>query len=396
MIDRKYEIISIHHQGTKTITYRGIRLLDQLQVILKTTVSDYPSRQALAELQHEYGIMQGLSHPGIIVALELIKQKNRAYLVLEEEVGTSLKEWLYHSPQSPVTMEVFYTIALQLCDILSAIHNQQIIHKDIKPDNILINPETLEVKVIDFGISARLSFESVGLANPTIIEGSLPYISPEQTGRMNRLIDFRTDFYSLGITFYEVLAGHLPFQQSDLLELIYAHLALTPTAIDEVNPMVPKALAQIVAKLCSKASEERYSSAASLKNDLLQSRQLWWEGKKEGQFPLDQKKLKARLEIPQKLYGREEQIVQLQEIFEEVYKTNTSQLVLLAGAGGVGKSVFIQEIYKPLSRLKGYFMRGKFDLLQRNVSYFGLINAFKELINYILCEPESVLTAINE
>lgn len=383
-----YDVGEIFYKAGHTIVYRGSRLKDRADVIIKTNTSNYPTLQELANLKHEYSILKEFSNQGIIKAYDLVKQQNRFFLVLEGSNGTTLREWL---AGKVVSISDFFTISIQLTDILIYLHNQNIIHKDIKPSNILINPDNLQIKMIDFSISSRLSFETTNVVNPHILEGTLMYLSPEQTGRMNRVVDQRSDFYSLGITFYEMLTGHPPFQSKDPLELVYAHLAKSPEPVANVNTKVPLMLSSIISKMMAKSADERYISANGLKQDLLTSQALWNEGKLNEILPLGTKDIKRTLLISQKLYRRENETKELIKVFDQVCQGGASQLLLVSGSAGIGKSAFIQEIYKPLSRQKGYFIRGKFDILQRNVSYFGFIQAFKELMNNVLTESESEL-----
>lgn len=383
-----YDVGSVFYKAGHTIVYRGSRVGDGADVIIKTHASNYPTLQELANIKHEYTLLKEFSNQRIIRAYELVKQQNRFFLVLEGTPGTTLRDWM---AEIPVEIPDFFAIAFQLADILTYLHSQNVIHKDIKPDNILIDPENLNIKLIDFSISARLSFETSPITNPHVLEGTLSYLSPEQTGRMNRLVDHRSDFYSLGVTFYEMLTGHPPFESKDPLELVYAHLAKTAAPIAKVNPKVPLMLASIISKMMAKSADERYISAYGLKQDLVTAYDLWKEGKRDEEMPLGSKDVKRNLLISQKLYSRQKETKELFEVFDQVCQGGGSRLMLVSGSAGIGKSAFIQEIYKPLSRQKGYFIRGKFDILQRNISYFGFIQAFKELMNNVLAESEEEL-----
>lgn len=388
-----YDIVSVIYKSSNIVTYRAQRLEDKVSVILKTNLSDYPTQQELANIKHEYSLLKELSFPGVISAYDLIKQQNRFFLVLEDIKGMTLKEW---TAQKQVKLADFFEVALQLATVLSNIHSQSIIHKDIKPENILINPNTLMVKIIDFSISSKLTYETSQLVNPSVLEGTLSYLSPEQTGRMNRVVDQRSDFYSLGVTFYEMLTGRLPFEGVDPLEIVYAHLAKMAEPAHQINPQIPLILSKMIDKLMAKSSDERYATGLGLKEDLQTAYNLWKEGKTSETFELGKKEIKSRLVIAQKLYGREEETKQLISIFDRVCQEGTGELTLVAGPPGIGKSAFIQEIYKPLSRQKGYFIRGKFDLLQRNISYFAFIQAFKELMNNVLTESEEHLAILKQ
>ena len=294
------------------------------------------------------------------------------------------------SPVKYFCWEFFLSIAVQLGQALAYLHQSQIIHKDIKPANIIINPQTGIVKFIDFSIASRLSKETPQLSNPNQLEGTLAYMSPEQTGRMNRTLDYRSDFYSLGVTFYEILTGRLPFISNDPLELLHCHLAKQPVAISELNPEIPSSVEAIVTKLMAKNAEDRYQSANGLLADL--------------EICLDQLKTKgeitdfipgrldtiSQLLIPQKLYGREKQVNELLAAFDRV-TTDSSELVLVSGYSGIGKSAVVNEVNKPITKAKGYFISGKFDQLKRNIPYIALIQAFGSLMQQLLTEnPEQL------
>ncbi|HEY0737821.1 MAG TPA: AAA family ATPase, partial [Herpetosiphonaceae bacterium] len=276
-------------------------------------------------------------------------------------------------------------IAIQLADILGAVHQKGIIHKDIKPQNIIYNPKTSQVKLTDFAISTLLSQESQQPTNTRNLEGSLPYMSPEQTGRMNRAVDYRSDCYSLGVTFYELLTGDLPFQASDPIELVHAHIARMPVPPHEVKPAIPRAISDIVMKLLAKTAEDRYQNAYGLKTDLQHCLDQWSTTGRIDPFPLGVHDTSGLFHIPQKLYGRETEIQTLLSAFEMV-STGVTEIVLVAGQSGTGKSVLVHEIQKPVAQQRGYFLTGKFDQHKRNVPYSGFIQAFQELIRHILSE----------
>ncbi len=304
-----------------------------------------------------------------------------------------------------------------MAEILGAIHAGNIIHKDINPSNIVYNPETGQVKIIDFGISTVLSRENPTLSNPNVLEGTLAYMSPEQTGRMNRAIDYRTDFYSLGATFYELLTGRLPFVTGDAMELVHCHMAKVPVPPHEVNPQIPKVVSDIVMKLLAKTAEERYQSAWGIKADLEEClTQLQTTGI-IAEFTLARQDVSDKFQISQKLYGREAEVETLLAAFERVAPAPGSEaephsrafpggarerekggveLMLVAGYSGIGKSALVQEIYKPITQQRGYFISGKFDQLQRNIPYASLIQAFSSLVRQLLTESEAQVAGWRE
>lgn len=361
------------HSSTHTCIYRGTK--GNQSVILKVLKDEYPTIEAIALLKHEYSIVCDLHQQNIVPVVNLETDDKRLALVFEDFGGISLKQYL-KSTKSSVTLTL--EIAIAITQALIYIHSNNIIHKDIKPANIIINPTTGEVRVTDFSIASRLSKEFI-TNNPNQIEGTLAYMSPEQTGRMNRTLDYRSDFYSLGVTLYEMLTGELPFKSNDVMELVHSHIALTPIPIREINPKVPIVFAGIIDKLMAKNAEDRYQSAKGLLADLEQLA----DGNTD--FTPGEMDLRSQLLIPQKLYGREEKVTSLLNTFEEV-ALGKSQLVLVSGYSGIGKTSVINEINKPITARKGYFVSGKFDQFKRDIPYASLIQAFSDLMQQLLTE----------
>ncbi len=276
------------------------------------------------------------------------------------------------------------------------VHQQQIIHKDINPSNLVLNPNTQELKLIDFGISTQLSRENPTFRNPNLLEGTLLYIAPEQTGRMNRSVDYRSDFYSLGATFYELLTGRVPFPSDDPLALVHSHIAQQPIPPHQINPEIPEAISHIILKLMSKNAEDRYQSAYGLKRDLEECLRQWQTTEQIQPFPLATQDSSARFQLPQKLYGRQQEIAELLSGFERVCSGGQTELMLVAGYSGIGKSALVQEVYKPITRQRGYFISGKFDQLQRDIPYASLVQAFRSLILQLLTESATEIATWRE
>jgi predicted ATPase/signal transduction histidine kinase/CheY-like chemotaxis protein/tRNA A-37 threonylcarbamoyl transferase component Bud32 len=388
-----YNLIKVIYDSTTSCVYRAVRESDQTSVIIKTLKFEYPTLEQITRLRHEYQILQVLEIEGIVKPLSLETYQNGLALILSDFGGETLE---YFIIAQALELSNFLQIAIQLSSTLAQIHQKNIIHKDIKPQNILINPKIGQVEIIDFSIASRLSSENQTVSNPTLLEGTLAYMSPEQTGRMNRSIDYRTDFYSLGITFYEILTGRLPFQATDPLELIHCHIAKTPASPKEVNPEIPQAVSDIVMKLLAKTAEERYQSALGLKADLEEClRKLQATGKIED-FIIGQLDLYSQFLIPQKLYGRKKEVATLIGAFERVANPPISplakggyrgvEIMLVSGYSGIGKSSLVNEVHKPIIRQRGYFISGKFDQLKRNIPYASLIQAFQELMRQLLME----------
>lgn len=377
-----YQLIAPLHEGTKTVIYQGRYELEHTPVIIKTLKAEYPTLEEIARLRHEYQILHYLEIPGIIKPIELKPYEHGLALILEDFGGQPLKQYLNSQKTNLIN---FLQIASQLAQILGELHQKQIIHKDIKPQNILIKPETRQIKLIDFSIATRLEKETLSISNPNYIEGSLAYMSPEQTGRMNRSIDYRTDFYSLGITFYEMLAGQLPFNSNDPMELVHCHIAKQPPLLNQLNPEIPKAVVDIVMKLLAKTAEDRYQSARGLLADLEEClKQLEASGQIKD-FTAGKLDRFGQFLIPQKLYGRETEVATLMAAFERVADGST-EMMLVSGYSGIGKTCVVQEIHKPIVRQRGYFIAGKFDQFKNNIPYAALIQAFQELIRQLLTE----------
>lgn len=382
-----YDITEVIYEGINTIIYRGISQTNQQKVILKILKEDYPTLDAITRLKHEYKITENLDLEGIVNILRLETQQNRLILVLEDFGGQSLKEVLNNQK---LDLLKFLNIAVQLAKALVSLHSHNIIHKDIKADNIIINPKTGEVKLTDFSIASRLSKEKLQLTNPNQLEGTLTYMSPEQTGRMNRVLDYRTDFYSLGVTFYEMLTGRVPFQSKDPLELIHSHIARQPIQIQQLNPEVPNAIANVVSKLIAKNAEDRYQTAKGLLADLELCREQLEMTGTIVEFQPGKLDVLSQLLIPQKLYGRETQVNLLLDAFERVSK-GSRELMLVSGYSGIGKSSVVYEVNKPITEKRGYFISGKFDQFKRNIPYASLIQAFSSLMQQLLTESANEL-----
>jgi len=384
----KYEITEQIYESINSIVYQGIRKKDNKPVILKILKQDYPTAAELTHYQQEYEITNGLDLSGVINTYGIEKYQNTLVIVLEDFGGESLKQVMINRQ---FTITEFLVFAIQIADILGNVHTANIIHKDINPSNIIINPKTKELKIIDFGIASRLPRENPTLKNPEHLEGTLSYLSPEQTGRINRSIDYRTDLYSLGVTFYEILTGKLPFITTDAMELVHCHIAKNPIPIQEVNPEIPWIISNIVMKLLAKNAENRYQSAFGVKVDLEKVLNLpSFEDLEDLPFKLAQHDFSGKLEIPQKLYGRSNEINTLLTAFKRV-AAGTTEMMLVAGYSGVGKTALVYEVHKPMTEKRGYFADGKFDQFQKNIPYFAITQAFNKFCHHLLTENTKLL-----
>ncbi len=380
-----YQITETLNQGERTIVYRGIRETDQQPVILKVLKEAYPSPKRIAWFKREYDLLKRLNLDGVVQAYDFLVYQNRLVITLEDFEGQSLARLI---KLRPLRMTEFFLIAIKVVETLGELHQQQIIHKDINPSNIVFNSRNGQVKIIDFGISSDLSKEKAALNLSKELRGTLAYISPEQTGRMNRIVDYRTDFYSLGATFYELLTEQLPFPINDTIGLIHAHIAKIPTAPHELKLSIPQPLSDLILKLMAKNAEDRYQSAFGITADLERGSQSWKATGRIDPFPIGQADVSSRFLMPQKLYGRETEVATLLNTFENVCRTGTSKMMLVAGYSGIGKTMLVQEVHKPMTKHRGYFIAGKFDQLQRDIPYASLTQAFQSLIRQLLTDSE--------
>ncbi|MEA5627528.1 AAA family ATPase [Nostoc sp. UHCC 0251] len=383
-----YQVVEQLYFSSRTIVYRGIRDIDLRPVIIKYLKRDYPSFRELLQFRNQYTITKNLNLPGVVQPYSLETYRNSYALVMPDYGGISL--WQYIKIQ-PLKLSEFLAIAIHLADILNGLYQHRVIHKDIKPANIVIHPETKQVKLIDFSIASLLPRETQEIKNLQVLEGTLAYLSPEQTGRMNRGIDYRSDFYSLGVTFFELLTGQLPFQSNDPMELIHCHIAKQPEQIrGGREEEIPQMISEIVMKLMAKNAEDRYQSALGLKHDLeICLAQLKETGKIET-FPIAQRDVCDRFLIPEKLYGRETEVATLLQAFDRISGGST-EIMLVVGFSGIGKTAIVNEVHKPIVRQRGYFIKGKFDQFGHNTPFSAFVLALRDLMAQLLTETDAQL-----
>jgi protein kinase len=380
--------------------YTAIREKGGQPVILKVLRTDEASLEEVIRWKQEYEIARRLGTVGVIPAYGLESYHNTLVLILDDFGGKSLSHWLetwkiVGTAAFPLLR--FLTLASAMAAELAKIHGAGVIHKNLNPSNIVYKPDTGELRLIDFGLATTLSRETPMPKHPQVLEGTLAYLSPEQTGRMNRLVDHRSDLYSLGVTYYELLTGRVPFHGDDPLVVVHAHIAKKPQTVTALNPSVPAIVSDIVMKLLAKNAEDRYQSANGLKADWERCR-VASTGEKGFQyvadlsFDLGRDDYSGRLQIPQKLYGRTRETALLLDAFDRV-AAGGRELMLVAGYAGVGKTALVAELHKPITGKRGYFISGKFEQVLLNTPYAGFTQALNQFAELLLTEPEAALVA---
>jgi predicted ATPase/serine/threonine protein kinase/GAF domain-containing protein/HPt (histidine-containing phosphotransfer) domain-containing protein len=374
--------------------FAATRLEDGQRVIVKTLDAQYPSAEELATLRHEFSLLGRLAEAGAPVArpIELLRHGSGLALALTCAPGRSLDAI---RADGPIDVARFCDVAISVTQCLETIHGLGIVHKDIKPHHFFVDffgeQESMTTTLIDFGLAMELARERAAPAPLDRLEGTLAYIAPEQTGRMNRSVDRRSDLYSLGVTFYEFVTGRLPFESEDVLELVHAHVARVPVAPAVHRPELPAVLSDIVMRLLEKAPDDRYQTAAGVRADLERVRARLRGPDSPESFELGQDDHDGELRIPEKLYGREEQCRALVSTFRRVQQGAT-ELLLVSGSAGIGKSVLVFEIHRELAR-GGHFVSGKFDQYDRGVPYSALAAACGELVRVHLAASTGTLEA---
>ncbi|HYI02288.1 serine/threonine-protein kinase PknK, partial [Hyalangium sp.] len=386
-----YRVLGTIRGTGSNVLFQAVREADGLPLIIKTPLVPVPGSSESERYRREFAILQRLREVrGVARPYSYERIHERPVLLLEKVQGESLSEVV----GQPLELSRFLTLASSLASTLAEVHSRNVIHKDIKPSNIILEPSG-EGRLIDFGVATLQKVEHLDAAPSHLIEGTLAYMSPEQTGRMNRAVDYRTDFYSLGVTLYELLTGQRPFHGRDALEWFHAHMAQQPVPPHELNPLVPPVLSAIVMKLLAKVAEERYQSAEGLKADLEQCRAQAGLPSLEG-FTPGAHDTPNRFQLPQRLYGRDEQVSTLLQGFERVLQSGRPELFLISGYSGIGKSSVVNELHKPVVQRRGFFLSGKFDQFQRDIPYATLAQAIRGLVQQQLAGSEEALAKWRE
>jgi PAS domain S-box-containing protein len=369
------------------ILYRGRSQDDASRILVLSPLVEYPAPEILKRLEHEYSLREELNSTWAVRPIAIARHWDRTVLLLGDPGGVPLDQLLGH----PLDMAFALRVAIALSNAIGHLHQRGLIHKDIKPANVLVDPATGQCWLTGFGIASRLPRERQAPGPPEFIAGTLPYMAPEQTGRMNRSIDSRSDLYALGVSLYEMLTGSLPFSASDSMEWVHCHIARQPIPPDTRSENVPAPVSAIVMKLLAKTAEERYQTAAGLESDLRHCQVEWQTHRQIVEFPLAEHDTPDRLRIPEKLYGRDHEIDTLIASFDRVVASGRPELVLVSGYSGIGKSSVINELHKVLVPPRGLFASGKFDQYKRNIPYSTLAQAFQSLVRPLLAKSEAEL-----
>jgi len=391
-----YEKLEILYENRWTLVCRA-QNKEGKTCLLKALKYDQPTREQLARFEYEYTLLKGLDVPGIIRVRELVRHYKGHVMVIEDAGGIPIMDApIFKSIQqgdkqlTVAKLQWILEIFIKMAEVIGRIHECNLIHKDINPANFIFLPDSNWVNILDFGLATKLERFGNEMCHAQVMEGSLPYISPEQTGRMDRTIDYRTDFYSLGISMYELITGQKPFTVDDPLELVHCHIAGTPIPPHDVNPDIPMMVSVIIMKLMEKAPEQRYRSAAGLTHDLKKCLDSLSSSDTVEYFEIGVNDVSSKFQIPQKLYGRDGEREKLEQVYAKV-TDGVSRVLLVGGYSGVGKTSVIQEICRPIAEFEGFFAGGKCEQFQRNTPYFVFSQAIKELVETLLQEPDSML-----
>ena len=384
------QVLEALREDEEFVLYRGAdsNQPDSASVLLLAPASTHPVLETLKKIDHEYSLRDELDSAWAVRPLALSQQRGQTMLVLEDPGG----ETLDRSLSGPMEITQFLRLAFGLATALGGLHKRELIHKDVKPANVLVNPATGQVRLMGFGIASRHPRERQTPEPPEFIAGTLAYMAPEQTGRMNRSIDSRSDLYALGVTLYEMLTGTLPFMASDPMELVHCHIARPPTPPSERLTDIPGAVSAIIMKLLAKTPEERYQTAFGAASDLQHCLAEWAAHYRIGEFPLGKQDTPGRLLIPEKLYGRAFEIETLLAAFDRIVAAGRPELLLVSGYSGIGKSSVVNELHKALVPPRGLFASGKFDQYKRDIPYATLAQAFQSLLRPLLTKNEAELS----
>ncbi|RPJ04820.1 MAG: hypothetical protein EHM28_13325, partial [Spirochaetaceae bacterium] len=391
-IPKGFSDIKELYRSINTLVYRAFRNADGKNVILKTQSSENPPATAISRIENEYHNLLLIHSQYAPQTLELIDIGHRKAMVMQDIGGKTLGELL---ATTQLALTEILQFASWLCDAMGDIHRSKIVHANINPSNIIVNYETRQLQITDFEGSLVLEQEIRQTFSLTTGISSLAYISPEQTGRMNRSVDFRTDFYSMGAVFFHMLTGKPPFEAQDPMELLYAHIARLPAFPQATDLKIPAMVEAIVLKLLAKNAEDRYQSARGIKNDLDKCRIMLESGLAVKLFPLAESDFPEYLRIPEKLYGRESDIKKLAEMYNLILG-GSKGTVLISGPAGIGKSFLVNDMYHRLPVKKTFFISGKYTRLEQSIPYSTFIQACRDLIRQVMAGDENDIRRIRD
>jgi serine/threonine protein kinase len=387
MSDLSRYVFETLRKDEEFVLYRGRSEDAPIECLVLSPAAEHPAPESLKRLEHAYSLREELDPGWAARPIAMARNLDRTVLVLEDPGGVPLDRLL----GQPLNVAFSLRLAISLSTAIGHLHQRGVIHKDIKPAHVLVNCDTGQCWLTGFGLASRLPRERQAPDPPELIAGTLAYMAPEQTGRMNRSIDSRSDLYSLGVTLYQMFTGSLPFTASDPMEWVHCHIARKPVAPGERLENVPTPVSQIITKLLAKTAEERYQTAAGLESDLRHCLSEWERQGRIDPFTFGEQDTPGRLLIPEKLYGRAHEIETLLASFERVVANGTPELVLVSGYSGIGKSSVVNELHKVLVPTRGLFASGKFDQYKRDIPYTTFAQAFQNLIRALLGKNEAEL-----
>lgn len=387
--DPSFQVTSEIYASSESRVYRAVRPTDGLRVLIKAMTAQYPSPAQTARFEREYALLKQLAGPGIPTVLSMESRGHSRLMVFAEEGAEALARL-----PVPLSLETFFLLARELATILGRVHAASVLHKDVTPANVVFHPTRKLVQLIDFGLAAQLSRELHAANRPALLEGTLLYMSPEQTGRMNRGVDYRADYYGLGATLFYVLTGKPPFQNDDPLELVHCHIARVPPLACDVRSGVPRNVSTVLRKLLAKNPEDRYQSGPGLLDDLARCQSDLARGVDE-EFALGSTDVSDQFVVSEVLHGRQEQIATLLSAFARV-TAGAAEVLLLPGAPGIGKSALINEVQRPITLCRGLYAAGKFDQFNRGIPFSAVLQAFRGLLRQLLTEEEAQLRSYRE
>ncbi|MBT00477.1 MAG: PAS sensor protein [Oceanospirillaceae bacterium] len=382
-----YEVARHLHRRKGVLISRAVRVQDNHQVILKQLDPSQCGREDPGRLQHEYELLKSLKITGILRPLELISTNNTLVGVFEDSGAIPLRQFI---SEQQMEWHHWIPVAIRLSELIGRLHEARVIHKQISPDHVLLHPTTLQPVLIGFDYCTRLSREQPNWHAQALHTSALAYIAPEQTGRINRTIDYRTDYYSLGATLYELMTGRPPFIGGQDIELVHNQIARPPEPPSRINPSLPEMVSRIILKLLAKDAAQRYQSTVGLIHDLRRCQKEFNQHSRISTFELAEQDIAAQFQIPQRLYGREAVLQQLRGLMDRAVQGKQT-LVLISGYAGIGKSSLVHELRQYVNELGGHFSSGKFDQYRRNRPYFAIVQALQSLVRQLLTEPEEAI-----